>query len=145
MRRAGFLPSPSPSRERGWEGLVEGVEDEAGGEFGDEVGAFLGHEAAGVGRVDHVLEGWRGEDESDAGGSVSNGLEEFVEVVGVRDGLASGEGFGVDAEERFEDDVLQDGGSEGAPGVGDVVGHGSGGGVGRFEVPDALAGDESDR
>ena len=111
------------------------MEDEAGWQFGDEVGALLGHEASGVGGVDYILEGWRREDEGGAGVAGLHCFEELVEVVGVGDGLASGEDVGVDAEERFEHDVLQDGGGEVAPGVGDVVGHGALGGGGGLQQP----------
>ena len=74
MSRA-FSPKARTTADR--EGLVEGVDGEAGEEFGVEVGGFLGHDFVGEGDVAHLGEGDGADEEGYVGFVVGYLLDGF--------------------------------------------------------------------
>lgn len=104
-------------------GLLEGVDEETGAEFGFEPGALRGHDLAGVGDGHELVDSGRIHGKSDCGFAGIDELDEFAGAADAADEIDALAGAGiVDAEDGSEEAVLQAGDVE----LGDGVGVGGG-------------------
>lgn len=107
---------------------VECVHGEAGEEFGIEVGGFLGHDFSAAGDIAD-LAGARGAEEERALRSArGDGVQGFAGIAVITDTGFVLDRLGRDAEDTFDDEGMQDGNIELAPGIG-TLGRGGAHGI----------------
>ena len=87
---------------------VDGVQDQAGHHLGVEVGGFPGHGEAGGGHLLHLFDAGGVQDKGQAGFPLGHRGHDFADLAGIFAGFLVIQGLGVQPQDLFENQVIQD-------------------------------------